>query len=86
MYATATAPSGEQTLMNSVAGYGRSLLDRGGWNNQWVVEDHYSSGEPLLAVRIVDGVTTRTAAVRSIAAEVQPPVPPTVMPSMRRVG
>jgi hypothetical protein len=62
MYAAATAPSGEQTLMTIVAGYGRSLLDRGGWSNPWVAESTYASGEPLLAVRIGDGVTTRTAA------------------------
>jgi len=62
MYAATNEPSGEQTLMNIVAGYGRALLDRGGWNNPWVAESTYASGEPLLAVRIGDGVTTRTAA------------------------
>lgn len=66
-YAAATTPSGEQTLMNIVAGYGRSLLDRGGWNNPWVAESSYASGEPLLAVRIGDGVTTRMAAARTSA-------------------
>lgn len=61
MYAAA-GPSGDEHLQTIVASYARPLLDRGGWTNPWVVESTYASGEPLLAVRIGDGVTTRTAA------------------------
>ncbi len=56
------APSGDQHLDRIVAAYTREQLDRGGWANAWVREDHYAAGEPLLAVRIGDGVTTRVAA------------------------
>ena len=56
------APSGDQHLNRLVAAYTREQLDRGGWANAWVREDHYAAGEPLLAVRVGDGVTTRVAA------------------------
>jgi hypothetical protein len=56
------APSGDQHLNQIVAVYTREQLDRGGWANAWVREDHYAAGEPLLAVRVGDGVTTRVAA------------------------
>jgi hypothetical protein len=55
--------SGDELLALVVAGYSRQLLDRGGWTNPFVDEAHYAVGEPLLAVRIGDGVTTRTLAV-----------------------
>lgn len=57
------APSGDQHLNRIVAAYTREQLDRGGWSNAWVTNDSYAAGEPLLAVRIGDGVTTRVAAI-----------------------
>lgn len=61
-YAATSQPSGDLLLQEVVAGYGRSLLDRGGWLNPYVNEAHYSAGEPLLAVGIGEGLTTRIAA------------------------
>ena len=55
------ATSGDQRLDRIVATYTREQLDRGGWANAWVREDHYAAGEPLLAVRVGEGVTTRVA-------------------------
>lgn len=60
----ATDLSGDQRLQAIVAGYRRAMLDRGGWSNPWVVEDHYAGGEPLLAVPVGHGLTTRLAVVR----------------------
>ena len=60
--APGAAPSGDRHLNQLVAAYTREQLDRGGWANAWVREDHYAAGEPLLAVRVGDGVTTRVAA------------------------
>jgi hypothetical protein len=56
------APSGDQHLNRLVATYTREQLDRGGWANAWVTTEGYAAGEPLLAVRVGDGVTTRVAA------------------------
>jgi hypothetical protein len=60
--APGAAPSGDRHLNQLVATYTREQLDRGGWANAWVREDHYAAGEPLLAVRVGEGVTTRVAA------------------------
>ncbi|MEY4747837.1 MAG: hypothetical protein RIQ60_51 [Pseudomonadota bacterium] len=57
--------SGDAHLAQVLAGYDRVALDRGGWTNPWVLADHYAAGAPLLAVKVGDGVTTRTAAVAS---------------------
>jgi hypothetical protein len=55
-------PSGDMVLQTIVAAYDRTALDRGGWSNIWVTADHYAVGEPLLAVKVGEGLTTRTAA------------------------
>lgn len=60
----ATDVSGDRRLQAIVAGYSRAMLDRGGWSNPWVVEDHYAGGEPLRAVPVGHGLTTRLAVVR----------------------
>ncbi len=62
-------PSGDLTIQAIFAGYSRALLDRGGWTNPYVSEDHYAAGEPLLAVRIGEGATTRTAAIAPARSE-----------------
>lgn len=56
-------PSGDRQLTRMVAAYSREQLDRGGWVNAWVTNDSYAAGEPLLAVRVGEGVTTRVATV-----------------------
>jgi hypothetical protein len=60
-------PSGDTVLQTIVAAYDRTALDRGGWSNTWVTADHYAVGEPLLAVKVGEGLTTRTAAAATPA-------------------
>lgn len=66
----ATDVSGDRRLQSLVAGYSRVMLDRGGWSNPWTVENHYAGGEPLRAVTVGDGLTTRLAVVRRSEAQV----------------
>jgi hypothetical protein len=58
----ANQPSGDTVLQAVLAGYDRVALDRGGWSNPWVQDGHYAAGEPLLAAKVGEGVTTAGAA------------------------
>jgi hypothetical protein len=68
----AAQASGDMVMHAVLASYDRVALDRGGWANPWVDAAHYAVGEPLLAVKVGDGVTTagapRPAAVTSVVA------------------
>jgi len=57
----AATPSADRHLQRITAGYTREMLDRGGWCNPWMSAAAYSAGEPLLAVRPGEGVTTAGA-------------------------
>jgi hypothetical protein len=66
----ADGPSADSVLQAVLTGYDRVALDRGGWSNPWVSTERYAAGEPLLAVKVGEGVTTRTAAARAIERSV----------------
>lgn len=66
----ADGPSADSVLQAVLAGYDRVALDRGGWSNPWVQDASYAAGEPLLAVKVGDGVTTLGAARPAPAAAV----------------
>lgn len=57
--------SGDELLMRSVSVYTRTALDRGGWENPFMPDAHYATGNALLAVGVGEGVTTG-AALRDI--------------------
>jgi hypothetical protein len=46
-------------FMRQVAFYTRDMLDRGGWVNAFIADDHYAAGNVLLAARVGEGVTSR---------------------------
>lgn len=52
---------GEQ-FMRPIALYTCDMLDRGGWVNPYVLDQHDAVGNKLLAVRIGEGVTVRNPA------------------------
>lgn len=69
---SATAPaavpeSADRRLQAIVAMYTRDRLDRGGWVNPWVGDGNDAAGEPLLAVAVGSGVTTRGEPARQPA-------------------
>jgi hypothetical protein len=68
----ADGPSADSVLQAVLTGYDRVALDRGGWANPWVSTEGYAAGEPLLAVKVGDGVTTigaaRPAPITALAA------------------
>lgn len=57
--APAEASSADAQFMRAIAYYTREMLDRAGWVNPYAPDNHYASGNYLLAVRIGDGVTIR---------------------------
>lgn len=57
-------PSGDARLQAQVAAYTRQAMDRGGWANPWVRDTRYAAGEPLLAVAVGSGVTSRGETLR----------------------
>lgn len=50
--------SADEKFMRQVAYYTRDMLDRGGWTNAFVGDDHYAAGHTLLAVRVGEGATS----------------------------
>lgn len=55
----AVTESADRRLQAIVAIYTREALDRGGWANAWAGGATYAAGEPLLAVAVGSGVTSR---------------------------
>lgn len=53
--------SADAGFMRQVAYYTREMLDRGGWVNAFVADDHYATGNLLLAAAVGEGVTGRAA-------------------------
>ena len=60
--------SADQQLMQIVASYTRERLDRYGWMNTYLTNSNYSSGNPLLAVQIGDGITLASTPGQPAAA------------------
>ena len=58
----AEARSADEGFMRQVAFYTRDMLDRGGWANAFISDDHYAAGNRLLAVRVGEGVTSLAGA------------------------
>jgi hypothetical protein len=56
-----TEASADQKMVGIIASYTREVLDRGGWINTILTNSIYASGNPLLAVRVGEGVTWRVA-------------------------
>lgn len=56
--AVAEGASADDQFMRQVAFYTRDMLDRGGWVNAFIDDDHYAGGNTLLAAAVGDGVTT----------------------------
>lgn len=54
----ASPPSGDVQMGQVVAGYTRSTLDRGGWDNTVMHNSEYTAANPLLAVRVGSGATS----------------------------
>lgn len=59
--AVAMLPSGDLQISGIVAGYTRSILDRGGWENTLMTNSEYAAANPLLAVDVGSGATSRVA-------------------------
>lgn len=55
--ATDTPLSADHRLMQIVAAHTRERFDRGGWENTYLRNSSYASGNPLLAVSIGSGTT-----------------------------
>jgi hypothetical protein len=53
-----SATSADEILTATLRIYTRQVLDRGGWVNAFVSNPGYDSGNPLLAARTGEGVTT----------------------------
>lgn len=53
----AAGQSGDVVMATILAGYTRSLLDRGGWLNPYAPTPDYDSGHALLAMAPGDGLT-----------------------------
>lgn len=53
------AESADGRLQAFVGGYTRDRLDRGGWVNPWAGSGTYAAGEPLRAVAVGSGATSR---------------------------
>ena len=56
--AVAEATSADDKFMRQIAYYTRDMLDRGGWLNAFIADDHYAAGNRLLAVAVGEGVTS----------------------------
>ena len=56
--AVAEGTSADDSFMRQVAFYTRDMLDRGGWVNAFIADDHYAGGNTLLAAAVGEGVTT----------------------------
>ena len=54
-----TEASFDQKMVAIIASYTREALDRGGWVNTVLTNSEYASGNPLLAVRVGEGLTLR---------------------------
>ncbi len=61
--ATGNAPhteaSADQKMVAIIASYTREALDRGGWVNTVLSNSEYASGNPLLAVHVGEGLSSR---------------------------
>lgn len=53
--------SADERLTRIVDAYTREALDRGGWENRFMTNSRYASGNALLNVRIGEGVTTASS-------------------------
>lgn len=60
--AVAEGTSADDKFMRQIAFYTRDMLDRGGWVNAFIADDHYAAGNTLLAVAVGEGVTTSVPA------------------------
>lgn len=49
--------SADEQFMRAIAYYTRDMLDRAGWVNPYAPDNHYASGNYLLAVKVGEGVT-----------------------------
>jgi hypothetical protein len=67
-YASASA---DQVLGAILVSYTRQVLDRGGWLNVVMATQGYAAGNPLLAVRAGEGVTTAAVSPRVVFSEPQ---------------
>lgn len=54
-----TEASADQKMVAIVASYTREALDRSGWVNTVLSNSEYASGNPLLAVRVGEGLSLR---------------------------
>jgi hypothetical protein len=59
-----SAASADEILTATLRIYTRQVLDRGGWVNAFVSNPGYDAGNPLLAVRAGEGVTTVASSSR----------------------
>ena len=48
----------DEKFMREIAYYTRAMLDRGGWVNAFISDDHYAAGNTLLAAAVGEGVTS----------------------------
>jgi hypothetical protein len=53
--------SGDAQMAVVLASYTRGVLDAGGWVNPFVSDQSYAVGNPLLAARVGEGVTSGSA-------------------------
>jgi hypothetical protein len=60
--AVAEGTSADDKFMRQIAFYTRDMLDRGGWANAFITDDHYAAGNTLLAAAVGEGVTTSVRA------------------------
>jgi hypothetical protein len=54
----AEGTSADTKFMRQVAFYTRDMLDRGGWVNAFIADDHYAAGNVLFAAAVGEGVTS----------------------------
>lgn len=54
-----TEASADQKMVAIIASYTREALDRGGWVNTVLSNSEYASGNPLLAVHVGEGLSSR---------------------------
>lgn len=54
--------SADEQLGRILASFNREMLDRGGWQNTFLSNSRYASGNALLAVQVGEGVTLGGAA------------------------
>lgn len=58
-HAVAIVLSGDVQMSEMIASYTRSSLDKGGWKNTLMSNSNYTAMNPLLAVDIGSGATSR---------------------------